>query len=153
MEEFWASISLYMDELHSMELFLLEELENCEGNFEDLDLLSLSKSRPSQSFLDALGIMATSSASNKSVIDAVGGMTQDEMKDALISFVMQKGTIKPLNTTDTGPDNSLKGNTELQVSPSLSRRENERAALGEEWEISLYEVEFHKRSECCGNDG
>eukprot|EP00578_Thalassiosira_sp_NH16_P006022 CAMPEP_0181137074 /NCGR_PEP_ID=MMETSP1071-20121207/33517_1 /TAXON_ID=35127 /ORGANISM="Thalassiosira sp., Strain NH16" /LENGTH=705 /DNA_ID=CAMNT_0023223815 /DNA_START=158 /DNA_END=2278 /DNA_ORIENTATION=- len=41
MEEFWSGITVYMDRLHSMELFLLEELENCDGNFEDLDLLSL----------------------------------------------------------------------------------------------------------------
>ena len=47
-EEFWANITLYMDRLHSMELFLLEELDNCQGNIKDLDLLSLSTGTPSQ---------------------------------------------------------------------------------------------------------
>lgn len=135
-----------------MELFLLEELENCEGSFEDLDLLSLGKSQPSQSILDALGMSASSSASHKSVVEAVGGMTQDELKDALISFVTQKGTKQPLNVIDTGSDTNVNGKTESQMSPLSSPRENERAALGEEWEISLYEVEFHKRSECYGNE-
>ena len=69
-----------MDKLHSMELFLLEELENCEGTFEDLDLLSLET------------------------------------------------------------DNTQKTNTPAS-SPSKSKD------IEREWEISLYDVQFHKRSE------
>lgn len=43
MDEFWANITLYMDRLHSMELYLLEELENCQGNFDGLDLSSFQE--------------------------------------------------------------------------------------------------------------
>lgn len=46
MDSFWINITCYMDRLHTMELFLLEELENCEGGFENLDLLSLSGGSP-----------------------------------------------------------------------------------------------------------
>jgi len=67
-----------MDKLHSMELFLLEELENCEGTYEDLDLLSLA-------------------------------------------------TDTPKTNTPT-------------LSPSKSKD------IEREWEISLYDVQFHKRS-------
>lgn len=92
MEEFWANITLYMDQLHSMELFLLEELENCEGSFEDLDLLSLGK-----------------------------------------SLIGNERSAKSLSQSQKCPP-----------SPTKSK-DHERPAL-EEWEISLYDVEFHKRS-------
>ena len=72
-------ITTYMDKLHSMELFLLEELENCEGTYEDLDLLSLATDTPEA------------------------------------------------NTPTSSPSKS---------------KDIER-----EWEISLYDVQFHKRSE------
>lgn len=48
MEEFWAGITVYMDRLHAMELFLLEELENSDGNFDTLDLLTLRKTQQSE---------------------------------------------------------------------------------------------------------
>jgi len=41
-----------MDKLHSMELFLLEELENCEGTYEDLNLLSLATDTPKNEYSD-----------------------------------------------------------------------------------------------------
>jgi len=46
------SITTYMDKLHSMELFLLEELENCEGTYEDLNLLSLATDTPKNEYSD-----------------------------------------------------------------------------------------------------
>ena len=75
---YFCSITTYMDKLHSMELFLLEELENCEGTYEDLDLLSLATDTPK------------------------------------------------MNTPTSSPSKS---------------KDIER-----EWEISLYDVQFHKRS-------
>mmetsp|Transcript_7123 Transcript_7123/g.16190 ORF Transcript_7123/g.16190 Transcript_7123/m.16190 type:complete len:711 (+) Transcript_7123:178-2310(+) len=97
-EEFWASITIYMDRLHGTMLFLLEELENCEGSFEDLDLLylgrSLGKGQPSQSNLnDAKNLTPN--------------------KNPLSSSIMK---------------------TKEHDGPAL-----------EEWEISLYDVQFHKR--------
>ena len=41
MDEFWARITLYMDTLHSMELLILEELDQCDNRHDDLDLLKL----------------------------------------------------------------------------------------------------------------
>ena len=86
MEEFWSGITVYMDRLHSMELFLLEELENCDGNFEDLDLLSLG-------------------------IDTAGKESKQQ------------------------PTTSVDRSDSANDSPAL-----------EEWGISLYDVEFLKRS-------
>lgn len=41
MDEFWARITIYMDTLHSMELLILEELDQCDNMQDDLDLLTL----------------------------------------------------------------------------------------------------------------
>ena len=41
MDEFWARITIYMDTLHSMELLILEELDQCDNRQDDLDLLTL----------------------------------------------------------------------------------------------------------------
>lgn len=43
MEEFWANITLYMDRLHSMELYLLEELDYCDGRSDEFNLLALQE--------------------------------------------------------------------------------------------------------------
>jgi hypothetical protein len=48
MDEFWYAITLYMDRLHAMELFILEEMENCEGSYDNLDLLSLHDEKLAQ---------------------------------------------------------------------------------------------------------
>ena len=89
MDEFWHAITLYMDKLHAMELFILEELENCEGCFDSLDLLSL----------------------------------QDE-------------TMTSLETLTAGPPSTQ--------TPPKSNEANKPEL--KEWEISLYEVDFLKRS-------
>mmetsp|Transcript_30583 Transcript_30583/g.69837 ORF Transcript_30583/g.69837 Transcript_30583/m.69837 type:complete len:723 (+) Transcript_30583:339-2507(+) len=80
MDEFWEGLSLYMDQLHAMELYILEELDNC--SFETFDLLSF---------------------------DEDGNGAESIEKELAI------------------PGN-------LAEKPSL-----------DEWEVSLYEVEFHKR--------
>ena len=95
MEEFWENITLYMNQLHSMELFLLEELENCEGSFEDFDLLSLGK------------------------------LTQSHGSNSNSSSPKSRNHIS----------SSLTGSKDDHKKPAL-----------EEWEINLYQVEFHKRS-------
>ena len=75
-----------MNKLHSMELYLLEELENCEGSFDAFDIRSLHN----------------------------------------------------MHNDDNEPSAVIQ-------SPTRSTIDHERPAL-EEWEISLYEVEFLKRS-------
>lgn len=77
MDDFWAGITLYMDKLYSMELLILEELDNCSYDLEEIDLLALS----------------TNTTKNMSTV-----------------------------TTKDATDIELK-----------------------EWEISLYDVEFHQR--------
>jgi hypothetical protein len=98
MGEFWHAITLYMDRLHAMELFILEELENCEGDFDNLDLLSL----------------------------------EDEK-------------LAPLETDTAGSPSTQNGHSQYQRQPSWKSDEGKRPEL-KEWEISLYEVEFLKRS-------
>jgi len=126
MQEFWAGMTLYMDQLHSMELFLLEELGNCEGGFEDLDLLSLgSMAKTSQPVLH-IGRLSLSfgGAWEQNTVDAVSKMTQD--------LLAQQKECQP------------SGNAKVAI-PSPATTKDKRPAL-EEWEINLYEVEFHKRS-------
>ena len=77
MDDFWAGITLYMDKLHSMELLLLEELDHCNNELEDIDLLSLAR-------------------------NTTKNISMDKSKDV----------------------------TDLELN---------------EWEISLYDVEFHQR--------
>lgn len=165
MAEFWKNITLYMDQLHSMELFLLEELENCEGGCENLDLLSLERQRPSQPTLN-IGESALSLdvSSRQSAIQVVSKMTQEEMKDTLVSLLTQDCKASKLIAS---PDRGDRGNNTPSTSlvrttddrrPSLAdqhavsantgarhRRSQSVDAQLEEWEISLYEVEFHKR--------
>ena len=144
MEEFWAGISLYMDQLHSMELFLLEELDNCEGGFEDLDLLSLGRGQPSRSTLNLEGsALSFDGTSQQGAMETVSRMTQEELKDTLVSFLTQKECKSSQPPVSHDRSN---GEINAQTSSPARLKYHERPEL-EEWEISLYEVEFHKRSE------
>ncbi|KAL7538067.1 hypothetical protein ACHAXR_010157 [Thalassiosira sp. AJA248-18] len=134
MEQFWSEMTLYMDSLHSMELFLLEELENCEGSSVDLDLLSLEREQPSRSILHG--------ALEGFDLSAVSTMTKEELKDALVSFLTPKET-KPQSLASPAAGSSGKRLVKSR-SASICSKDSERHAL-EEWEISLYDVEFHKR--------
>jgi len=142
MEEFWAGISLYMDQLHSMELFLLEELDNCEGGFEDLDLLSLGRGQPSRSTLNLEGsALSFDGTSQQGAMETVSRMTQEELKDTLVSFLTQKECKSSQPPVSHDRSN---GEINAQTSSPARLKYHERPEL-EEWEISLYEVEFHKR--------
>lgn len=88
MQDFWAGITLYMDRLHSMELLLLEELDQCNDKSDQLDLLLLEP-KPSKH----------------------NSNTQE---------IVSKLRTPNINTVEESHD--LK-----------------------DWEISLYDVEFHKR--------
>jgi len=140
MEEFWNGITLYMDTLHSMELFLLEELDNCQGGFEDLDLLSLGKDRHSLSPLSlANSAISLYGTSQQNAIETINKMNQEELKDALLSLLTQKDGV-PKKTDSLEIENI----ENIPQAPSIVSKDLERPVL-EEWEISLYEVEFHKR--------
>ncbi|KAL9184179.1 hypothetical protein ACHAXT_002265 [Thalassiosira profunda] len=138
MEEFWASISLYMDELHSKELLLLEELENTDssGSFDELDLLSLGRP-PSKS------------------VEAVNQMNEDELRSALMSLMAQKERkLPPLPSPKKGKPGHRRTHSQTSSGKPDRRRTNSQSSLFpksddrqhlEEWEIDLYEVEFVKR--------
>ncbi|KAL7532647.1 hypothetical protein ACHAWF_004204, partial [Thalassiosira exigua] len=136
MEEFWTQITLYMDRLHSMELFLLEELENCQGSYEDLDLLALGSSRSNSSVAKP-----SLSASD------VNNMSQEE-KDALVSLLTKKFSESDVRSApdddDAVPPSNSPSPAPRSQSPMRRAKDGEKSIL-EEWEISLYDVEFHKR--------
>lgn len=136
MEKFWVGITLYMDQLHSMELFLLEELKNREGSFEDLDLLSLER--------------GGNQASPQVTVDAVSKMTEEELRQALVSLLTQKESKLPAPASSSKSHAKKKKthsrNTSLSSFAWSIDGSGDRPSL-EEWEISLYDVEFHKRSE------
>lgn len=146
MEDFWAGITLYMDQLHSMELFLLEELENCEGGFEDLDLMSLGSGvQSSQSALNLERLsLSFGGVSEHNTVETVSKMTQEELKDTLLSLLAQTFTHKECQPSQlpVSPDKSKAGKAQL---PSPARIKDHQKPALEEWEINLYEVEFHKR--------
>lgn len=96
-DQFWYAITLYMDRLHAMELLILEELENCEGCFDSLDLLSLKDEKLAPSL-------------------------ETQIPTELTQHQRQPSILLPMRSKD-------------EKRPEL-----------EEWEINLYEVEFHKRS-------
>lgn len=136
MQEFWVSITQYMDKLHLMEVGLLEELENCncEGTFEDLDLLSLSST-------------VVDGEQRKSAEEAANKMTLKELKDAFISLSVEKdGRVHQRGSAVSEEARRPSASQAPAAASSDISKENERPAL-EEWEISLYDVEFHKRSE------
>jgi len=147
MEEFWSGITLYMDELHSIELFLVEELENCEGSYEDLDLLALGGAQLTETALSngapQIATLSFDGASSESILDAVGKMSQEETKNALMSFLTQSHN-KSQTSASSNPS-KRKNSISSQPSSPAKFRDSERPPL-EEWEISLYDVEFHKRS-------
>mmetsp|Transcript_5673 Transcript_5673/g.12454 ORF Transcript_5673/g.12454 Transcript_5673/m.12454 type:complete len:538 (-) Transcript_5673:949-2562(-) len=151
MKEFWAGITLYMDQLHAMELFLLEELENCEGGFESLDLLSLETQQQSQLNFEHSALMFKGT-SQKSVTEKVRRMTQEQLKETLVSLLTQKECKSSKLPTSSDRSNrekvaqslSLRSSSPLRSLSPTRTRDDERPAL-EEWEISLYEVEFLKR--------
>lgn len=118
MDEFWANITLYMDRLHSMELYLLEELDNCEGSFDGFDLLALHEKW------------------EQNAKEVTNRTTQENAKDASIPVSTQEARI------DDGKNNVRNHN-----SPFIPPKSKEDSEL-EEWEISLYDVEFYKRSKC-----
>lgn len=136
MQEFRVSITQYMDKLHLMEVGLLEGLENCncEGTFEDLDLLSLSSA-------------VVDGEQRKSAEEVANKMTLKELKDAFVSFSVEKD-VRAHRQGSAVLDEARRPSASqapAAASPDKSK-ENERPAL-EEWEISLYDVEFQKRSE------
>lgn len=108
MEEFWSNITLYMDRLHSMELYVLEELDNCEGSFDGFDLLTMQEKWEKSSKV----------AANRS--------TQEDLKEGFIPVSTQEANLN---------------------APFIPPKPKDGSEL-EEWEISLYDVEFHKRSKC-----
>ena len=133
---FWSGITCYMDRLHSMELFLIEELENCEGSFEDLDLHSLAGGEHPPSSSSSIPTLSD---------DAVNKMTQNELKDALISLLAAQKESKQLPPpSPIKRQKSLSQNSFSSKFSLTKRSKDDRPAL-EEWEISLYDVEFHKR--------
>jgi hypothetical protein len=118
MDEFWANITLYMDRLHSMELYLLEELGNVDGSFDEFDLLTLQEKWEQNE-----------GEATKSLVqgDPKFGFTPVSTQTA--SHVDEKYAFQNQSSLFIPPKS--KGCSEL-----------------EEWEISLYDVEFHKRSKC-----
>ena len=133
---FWSGITCYMDRLHSMELFLIEELENCEGSFEDLDLHSLAGGEHPPSSSSSIPTLSD---------DAVNKMTQNELKDALISLLAAQKESKQLPPPSPSKRQKSLSQNSFSSKFSLTKRSKDDRPVLEGWEISLYDVEFHKR--------
>ncbi len=118
MDEFWANITLYMDRLHSMELFLLEELENVDSSFDEFDLLALQEKCEQ----NEKGATKSLEQGDPKYGFAPVSTQKASHVDAKYAFQNQSSSFIPPKSRD---------------GPEL-----------EEWEISLYDVEFHKRSKC-----
>ena len=144
MGAFWSDITLYMDKLHSTELILLEELSSDDNNYsktsyQNLDLLSL-ETRSQQtvldnSFHDALKKVTLSSSdalSKRGAVSMLNKMTSEELKQSMIAFLSKDSPL--VKTQSETEDAKSMPVTPSKAKPSL-----------EEWEISLYDVEFQKR--------
>mmetsp|Transcript_8641 Transcript_8641/g.18152 ORF Transcript_8641/g.18152 Transcript_8641/m.18152 type:complete len:749 (-) Transcript_8641:74-2320(-) len=120
MEEFWTRITLYMDRLHSMEMLLLEELEQCEC-LDGIDQYSLDQVNDS----------------NGSVRDLLNGFDLSVLE----APQPQKNVIPIQNN-----NNKDSGNYVDPYSEEVPAQPDERSQYQlDDWEISLYDVEFLKR--------
>jgi hypothetical protein len=143
MDEFWADITLYMDKLHSMELLLLEELDQCEIKLEELDILSLETNSDTSALHSAFrgAALGLNYLSREDVMKCVNELSSKELKHSVISFLTQSEYKHPVSqdaTTIIEPKQNFDPiqpcNSEEEENPELK-----------DWEISLYDVEFQKR--------
>mmetsp|Transcript_25541 Transcript_25541/g.41518 ORF Transcript_25541/g.41518 Transcript_25541/m.41518 type:complete len:765 (-) Transcript_25541:1453-3747(-) len=147
MEAFWSGITLYMDRLHSTELILLEELppdDKYGKTYKDLDLLSLGTTAQqggSESSLHAALKKVTLEKNNLSKRGAaavVNKLSSEELTQSMIAFLTQGSPNAPERSPKVNAKDHVVNKTSSKVSmddqPSL-----------EDWEISLYDVEFQKR--------
>lgn len=148
MEAFWSGITLYMDKLHSTELILLEELATDDiygkKSYQDLDLLSLgtSTNQGLDSTLHAAlkrVALENNNLSKRGATEVVNKLSSEELTKSMIAFLTQDFTLSSkeksqVTTKDNGANNSSPSRVGMKAKASL-----------EDWEISLYDVEFQKR--------
>lgn len=144
-EAFWSGITLYMDKLHSTELILLEELDYGKKSYQDLDLLSLGKvtHQGADSSLHAALKRVTlenNNFSKRGATEVVNKLSSEELTKSMIAFLTQDVTLSShekssqVKTKDNDANNSSPSRVGMKANTSL-----------EDWEISLYDVEFQKR--------
>ena len=148
MEAFWTGITLYMDRLHSTELVLLEELASDDNygkmSYQDLDLLSLETTLTQETSLHAalknVTLSSSAALSKRKAADVVNKLSSEELTRSMIAFLTQ-------DSTTTKPQTSHEAKTKANVTDKASPSKvgmKDKPSL-EDWEISLYEVEFQKR--------
>jgi hypothetical protein len=149
MGAFWSGITLYMDKLHSTELILLEELGS-DGNYgktsyQDLDLLLLETGTHQvfdsslHAALKKVTLSPSNALSRRGAAELVNKMSSKELTQSMIAFLTQESSpTKPHPASEAKPKDVAD-----KASPSRLGT-TEKQSL-EEWEISLYDVEFQKR--------
>jgi hypothetical protein len=161
-ENIWNLISLYINKLHSVELFLIEELEYCFPVKMSTKLSSTSLSTVVASHIPAN--KATSDdevppgewlrqvfpTEGDSVASTIEYMSPDLIKQRLLEALYTCDAGESYHTVKDGVDNYFSPNvglkqemnrfldTSVSTKAPATRRENE-------WEISIYELKFTKR--------
>mmetsp|Transcript_29006 Transcript_29006/g.58235 ORF Transcript_29006/g.58235 Transcript_29006/m.58235 type:complete len:758 (+) Transcript_29006:158-2431(+) len=146
--DFWSGITLYMDKLHSTELVLLEELasdDNYGKTYQDVDLLSLETAvtKGSDSSLHAAlkrVTLGNNNLSKRGAAEVVNKLSSEELTQSMIAFLTQDSAP---NTPAASPELQAKDNNIDKTSPSKVGMKDKPSL--EDWEISLYDVEFQKR--------
>ena len=143
MEAFWSEITLYMDRLHSTELILLEELppdDKYGKMYKDLDLSlgTTTQQGGSESSLHAALKSVTlekNDLSKRGAAAIVNKLSSEELRQSMIAFLTQESPIAPERSPkEANAKDNAANKTSSDNQPSL-----------EDWEISLYDVEFQKR--------
>ncbi len=148
MEAFWSGITLYMDKLHSTELILLEELASDDNygkkSHQDLDLLSLGTGThqgPDPSLHAALKrvTLENNNLSKRGATEVVNKLSSEELTKSMIAFLTQDST---LHAPEKSSQVKAKDDAATKTSSTVGMKD--KPSL-EDWEISLYDVEFQKR--------
>jgi hypothetical protein len=133
-EKLWNVLTLYIDKLHSLELLIVEEIENC------MPPVSTYESTAEWSVLvSAFGQRVVEEAGGNHLANMIENMPAEEIKRRLLSALNKENNMHQVAIEDyKNVDLVSKGVDELLL-------ELTDAPASKEWEIDIYELRFLKR--------